>query len=393
MSGGSSSARALETQLPRAAVEVFDSGSLGRIVPQWESLAAHALEPNPFYEHWVLRPALEAYAHGEVACVAVFLHDRLAGLFPFERLKRYRGLPLKALRSWRHRHCLLGTPLLRAEGAADCLRALFRWAREQRLDALELDYVAADGPLQLALLEALELEDLPALAMDRFARALLRRESDAQTYLARSLSAQYRKQLRRLGRRLAEHGRVEQVELAPDGDVAQWTRQFMDLEASGWKGSHGTALACRKEDGRFASQVFAEAHRRGRLIALGLDVDGKPASRLCGFVAGEGSFYFKTAYDEALERFSPGVLLELDLIAKVHALPHIQWTDSFTAPGNALMKRLWKDARAIQRVAIGLTLPGRLAVSLLPLLRTLKKEAQAAAAKASRAGNYRLRGG
>ena len=31
------------------------------IVPAWDDLAARALEPNPFYESWMLLPAIEAF--------------------------------------------------------------------------------------------------------------------------------------------------------------------------------------------------------------------------------------------------------------------------------------------------------------------------------------------
>lgn len=380
MSGGSCSADAAAGNAlsSRAAVRILDAAALAAIAADWEALAAQALEPNPFYEHWMLLPALDAYSRGEASGIAVYLEDRLAGLFPFERLKTYRGLPVKALRSWRHRHCMLATPLVRAGSAVECLRALLRWTARQGIAAIEFDHVAADGPFQLALLDALEEERLPSLSLDGYARPLLRRAGDAQAYMARAISSQYRKQLRRLARRLEEHGRVEHVELAGGADAGAWLRQFMELEAAGWKGRKGSALGCRKGDWQFASEVFPQAHRRGRLIAIGLDVDGRPAARMCGVLAGEGAFYFKTAYDEALERFSPGILLELDLIARLHAVPGVQWMDSFTAPGNHLMKRLWKDARAIQRVAVGLTLAGRFAVTLLPFARFVKREAQAA---------------
>src|SRR4051812_47488270 len=36
--------------------------ALGKLVPAWESLAAQALEPNPFFEQWLLLPALRAFA-------------------------------------------------------------------------------------------------------------------------------------------------------------------------------------------------------------------------------------------------------------------------------------------------------------------------------------------
>src|SRR5258705_6772427 len=100
------------------------------IIPQWEDLAAHALEPNPFYEHWLLIPALAGFAKSDdVRIVALWHKDKLAALLPLQRVPRYKGLPLGALSAWRHPHCLLCTPLCAAEGGAQTLAELLRWLR------------------------------------------------------------------------------------------------------------------------------------------------------------------------------------------------------------------------------------------------------------------------
>jgi hypothetical protein len=111
-------------------VEVaYDRASLRRFVPAWTELVAHALEPNPLYEHWMLLPALEAEAGENLVCVLIWMHDRttrrtepkLGALFPLRKVKRFKGLPATALTSWRHCSWLLGAPLLRRESAQECL--------------------------------------------------------------------------------------------------------------------------------------------------------------------------------------------------------------------------------------------------------------------------------
>ena len=72
MSGGSCSASAAAARQRGTTVEVLDPAALEPLVPAWEALAAQAAEPNPFYEHWMLRPALQAYARaGSLRLVAV----------------------------------------------------------------------------------------------------------------------------------------------------------------------------------------------------------------------------------------------------------------------------------------------------------------------------------
>src|SRR3954468_22469193 len=96
-----------------------DAAALRALLPHWEALAADAVEPNPFYEHWMLLPALEAYGAGEgFRCFVVWDSGTLVGLLPMHLERTYRGLPVRVLRSWRHRNMLLCTPLIRARGGA-----------------------------------------------------------------------------------------------------------------------------------------------------------------------------------------------------------------------------------------------------------------------------------
>jgi hypothetical protein len=105
-------------------VEVRDAAGLAELIPQWEALAAEAAEPNPFYEHWMLLPALEAYGAGaEFRCIVVWDNGTLGALMPMRLERRYRGLPVRALRSWRDRNSVIGTPLPRcAAGCSSCWR-------------------------------------------------------------------------------------------------------------------------------------------------------------------------------------------------------------------------------------------------------------------------------
>src|SRR3954469_6364387 len=91
-------------------VVVHDEASLSNYVADWEDLAAEAIEPNPFYESWMLLPALRAFGAGQdLSFVLIFApHPQLefappvlCGFFPLER-RRYPKLPVKLLRFWQH---------------------------------------------------------------------------------------------------------------------------------------------------------------------------------------------------------------------------------------------------------------------------------------------------
>src|ERR1051325_3461713 len=125
------------------------------LAPAWDELAAAALEPNPFYESWMLLPALEAFGlERNFRLVTIGDGHRLDAVLPFERSRAFKGLPVAALASWRHRHCLLCTPLIRAQGARDTLATLIGWLRSNRAGAsvVNLQYIPPEGPFHQALM-------------------------------------------------------------------------------------------------------------------------------------------------------------------------------------------------------------------------------------------------
>ena len=349
-------------------VEVLEGAqALRALVPEWEALAEEAVEPNPFYEHWMLLPALEAYEQsGEFRCIVVRDDGHLGALFPMRLERRYRGLPLGALRSWRHRNMLLCTPLVHPRSAAKCVTALLRSALAP---LLQFDYVAAGGWFCGVLAEAAAAEELPWVVTDAYMRALLLRGHDPRA----RLNAKARNNLKRRDAAARALGEVTPVRLAPGQDLDAALDAFLRLEASGWKGRAGSALACREDDRRFVAAVLPEAFRRGRLQITGLDLAGRPLARQILFTAGEGGVVFKIAYDEAHEKCSPGVLGEAEMVRQFLDHPGPAWMDSNTAPENAAYAGVWKDRRTVQAVAVGLQGAGKLAVASLPLLRLAKR--------------------
>ena len=338
------------------------------IVAAWDDLAANAVEPNPFYESWMLQPALKWLAAGrDILLITVWADGKLGALLPLERKANYKGFPVRTLRSWRHRHCMLCTPLVRAEGTENYLGAMIEWFR-RAASVVELDYMPADGPVY-----RLFAASLPgAQVSEGYERALFRRAKDADSYIVTALSRQDRQEVRRRERRLAERGAVAHRTLRPGDPIERWLEDLMQLEAGGWKGQNGSALASNEANRRFATEIFGAAFRRGRLQMVGLDLDGKPLSRCSSILAGDGGYAFKTAYDEAFSRYSPGIIAEVDRIRALHDLPQLQWMDSFTADGNVVLNRLWNHRVKIQGLTFATGAGGRLALGMRSALRCAK---------------------
>jgi len=353
----------------------------GEIVAAWDDLAANAIEPNPFYESWLLRPALEFLADGrDIQLVTVWADGKLGALLPMHRQRQYKGLPVSTVRSWRHRHCMLCTPLVRTDGAASHVAALVEWLRGAA-SVVELDYLPADGPVYRLLADLLP----GAVVSEGYERALFRRAKDADTYIATAVPSRDRQEVRRRERRLGESGKVAHVTLRAGDSIERWLDDLMRLEAGGWKGKQGSALASTEANRRFATEIFTAAFRRGRLHMVGLDLDGKPLARCSTILGGGGGYAFKTAYDEAFSRFSPGVIIELDRIRALHEQPEVQWLDSFTSPGNVVLNRLWNQRVKIQGLTFSTGIIGRLALGARATLRSAKRWLQRRRTKASAA--------
>lgn len=354
-----------------------DSAALRAHLPAWEALAARALEPNVFYEPWMLLPALDSYGGPGMRVVLVYgRSDELCGLFPFESAMQFRGLPISYLRLWKHIHCYLATPLVHRDHAEACLRELLDWLADDPRGAgvVEWGLVGADGPFQRALTRVLEETSRRSFLSHSSERACLRPRADAEGFLDAALTAKRRKEYRRLERRLAELAPLEYAALQDPAQAEQWIAQFLELEASGWKQERGSALASNQANRRFFERAARGAAERGRLMMLALKLGGRPVAMKCNFLADGGAFTFKIAYDEDYARFSPGLLLELENIRCFHRSPALRWMDSCAEAGHFMANRLWLDRRSLMTLvtASGRT-TGELVVSSLPLLRWIAR--------------------
>ncbi|MEN3333264.1 MAG: hypothetical protein V7641_2629 [Blastocatellia bacterium] len=371
-------------------VSISDFALLDSVTDKWEDLAAQAIEPNPFYEHWMLRPALAHLGAGaDLRVVLIFAPNRarpteplLCGVFPLERRPRHKGIPCRTLSLWRHKFCQLATPLVRASHAQETMEAFFAWlaAADHGCTLMEFNRVSGEGAFHHLFVDHLDHNAVLHAAGDCFARAIFRPASDAETYLRTVLSTKHRKARRRHEQQLAASGAVEYVALEAGGDVQGWLEEFIALEASGWKGRERSALASSAADQQFFVSAATEAFRRDRFEMLALRHNGRMIAARCGFAAAPGAYTFKIAYDESYAQWSPGVLLEIENIRRLHGDPQIRWMDSFTSRDNAMFNRLWRDRLLLRDVTVGTgSRRADLIISLLPLLRWLKRRTTRAA--------------
>jgi GNAT acetyltransferase-like protein len=370
-------------------VVIDDLREMADYAAAWDDLAAAAIEPNPFYESWMLVPAIAPYTVGrDVRFVLFFATDEahpqkpkvLCGLFPLEISNRYKGLsrklPVRTLSLWKHKYCYLCTPLVRAGYEQQCLEAFLDWlARDGAgCQLMEFRSIGSEGSFHRALVDEFNRRGTLSFVSECFTRAMFRPARDPDDYIRKAISGDHKKSFRRLQRRLGEQGNLQYVSLGPDDDPRSWIEEFLKLEAISWKGKQARALVSQAADQAYFEEVAMEAFRRGRMMMMAARLDGRAIAHKCNFLAAPGSFAFKIAYDEEYARYSPGVLLEFENIRRLHQMPEIEWMDSCSNRGNSMINRIWTERLTIKDVVIGTGRgAGELWVSLMPFLKWLNR--------------------
>src|SRR5262245_35980511 len=209
------------------------------IMPAWRALAARALEPNIFYEPGFALAAATVFGRDVGAMLVWSPTDQLAGFFP-ARIERRTGMPMLA--AWTHPYAPLGTPLVDRDAADAVLSAwLDHVARDSTLPGLALlPLLPEQGLFADALALALTQRDMACATFDPHRRAALAPAGRAD-YVEHAIGAKKRKELRRQRHRLADAGSLTVDTTTGAATIGDALRDFLALEARGWKGRAGTA--------------------------------------------------------------------------------------------------------------------------------------------------------
>ena len=358
-----------------------DAASLRQHWAALEDLCSNVAEPNVFYEPWMLIPAVEAFGQGKIFTFVLVYTDNpqldgkpvLSGFFPFERRRRYARMPANLLLLWEYRHCGVCTPPVRQGHEKACLDALIRWAYAdgKGADVIEWFQVSTNGPVFHALTACLEEKKLRNQLAKRERPIMLPRES-GEVFLNEALSSNRKRGLRRWERQLGELGAVGYSELEDDR-IDTWIDAFFEMEASGWKGREGVAAILDENTEGFVRYALKEAFHRGQLLTLAMTVGGEPAASRFILTAHGAAFGYKISYREKYARYSPGSLLEVESIRRVHQHTEIKWLDSCVAPSFSHYLP-WLDKMGIADITFSSgSVKGNAVLALAPRLRSFWK--------------------
>jgi CelD/BcsL family acetyltransferase involved in cellulose biosynthesis len=166
---------------------------------------------------------------------------------------------------------------------------------------------------------ALRRAGYSVLSRTRLQSPFITLDGDWTGYLA-SLSARKRSELRRRTRRLAEEGAVTVDVHDGSADLEGLLAEGFSVEASGWKGSRGTAIAASRRRADFYRQVAAWAEDRGWLRLSFLRVGGRAAAFDLSLETDRRHYLLKTGFCPEYGRFAPGMLLRARMIERAFGL-------------------------------------------------------------------------
>jgi CelD/BcsL family acetyltransferase involved in cellulose biosynthesis len=315
-----------------------ESAEFDAVLPAWKRLADHSLAPAGLNAPELILPLLRHLAGAELATVKQG-NDLLFAL----PVKKRRIFPALST-NWITPLTVIGEPHLDREFPEAALTTFINHLTHPLL----LHAVAVNGPFW----NCLQRQDAHRSVLDTWQRAALRPSGTYETWLDSNIGPKRRREYRRLTSRLSEMGRFEFSSLAAGRDCLPWAVELLALEAAGWKGKRGTALAMNLS----VESAFVEACKMlsaaGKLRFWKLALNGKPVAIMHAIVEGDQAWLGKIAYDENYAKYSPGVLLVLHATEKLFAQNGLVLVDSCAIPGHPMMENVWRDRIEVADVMI-----------------------------------------
>ena len=344
------------------------------VLPAWKRLADHSLAPAGLNAPELILPLLRHVAGATLAIVKQG-NDLLLAL----PIKKWRSFPALSA-NWTTPLTPMGEPHLDREVPDAALTAFINHLAHPLL----LHAVAVNGPFWNCLAK----QDVHVSTLETWARAVLKPKGTFENWIEANIGSKRRKEYRRLSHRLSELGVYEALSLGAGRECKPWAAELLALEASGWKGKRGTAMAKKPE----VKAAFLEAcqllNAAGKLRFWKLAVDGKPIAATYAIVEGDRAWLHKIAYDETYAKYSPGVLLILHATEQLFAESGISLVDSCAIPGHPMIEHLWRDRIEMADVVIAPR-----SITTKRFTRTVAAEKFRRAARGfARDTYYRLRG-
>lgn len=342
---------------------------------QWDTLDNNSLMPSishsrhwlaPMFEHLNIKGTRLISArtstanNGSLQAITALTKSTLPG-----------NLTLPIARTWDNGFLFSGTPLLSRNNPQAAITALLSGARQELGAKVVLLKKVQHNDQFESLLAQLSPETIAGHHLFNIhERAALFCTGVFETWFNENFSRKRRKEYRRLRNRLADIATLQSQTWQSDEPVEQWIEEFIQLEAAGWKGDNGTAIACSKEQSAHLRHSLSQMAKNGSLLFWKITLKDKPIASLFAFQQQDQVWLGKIAYDETLSHFSPGVLVILDATKDLFARKDVSVADSSADADHPMINNIWRDRLVIADYLIAT--PGTARVTFKALI-TIEK--------------------
>ena len=288
----------------RGSAEIVD-----QLADEWRDLCNESEDDQPFYRPEWIRAYLRAFVPGaRVLLVTVRLNGRLCLVLPLvEENGTFSKMPVRKFRSpvnlWAGR---FDAERSKGPDGQAAIRAAWKYLRE--LDGWDLLQFrdAPEGSTVGRMAEAARADGYRTVWESEKPSPYIALPTDPDLLEKVPINSRLRRELRRVRRHLGGQGlNFYRVETA-DRDALE---SFYRLEASGWKGQEGSAIACDRKNRQFFDEIAESAARFGYLSLYLLELKGQLIAAHFGFTL-QGCYYsVVVAYNEEFKEFSPGHLI------------------------------------------------------------------------------------
>jgi hypothetical protein len=343
-------------------LSVYSASAGFELLDELEYLTYRTVEPNIFFNPRFLAPAMPRLDDRQVRFMVMRdendVKSRLRFVMPYTIERPGFTVSASILRAWATPFGPQGTPLIDRDDPVGVLNDLFDMLARKHLKFPEI-LVLPDMRLNRSVAQLIRTvaidRNLPLVTVNQVERPFLDSTQEGEDYLREAIGTRHAKEYRRLWRRLSDKGKLTYRVSRSEEDIRLKLEGFLALEASGWKGQRGSAMAVDRFRAAFAREAVNNLAARDLARIHTLELDGKTIAVLVVFVEAGEAWTWKTAYDESLASYSPGVLLMIEMLKNHLDDPNIERTDSCAVPDHPVASRLFRERESIGTLVIGLT--------------------------------------
>ncbi|ORE86736.1 GNAT family N-acetyltransferase [Aurantimonas sp. 22II-16-19i] len=334
---------------------IISASRYRRLRNEWQALSNRALVPNVFASPEFAAAADKASPRNVHVILA--WRDRssadraeLVGVLLVTCLRSPLSWPTRLAVSPVSHLAYLGSPVLHRNFVSPALQSMLCLIRDHRW----LPKLVEIGDLSAELLDDL----LSVAAGHQMSVALVERRQRAKLVHGEAgpkveeCARSRQRAFERRRKKLARSGTVTVTDIRGPDLVVAHMEEFLELEASGWKGKRGTALLSDPVTAALSRHAVRDLAKTGNVSIHTIRLDGKVLAMGIIFYAGPHAFTWRTAYDESYAPFSPGLALLEWTSEQLLADPRLTMTDSCNHRDTGMQAERWAARHELLDVLI-----------------------------------------